>query len=163
MDSDFGNIVVSIPQPRNKLENGRGENDKVPRGIRKAVEANIRKVRMAEAKRRRSKEKSRKETRREEKKKKQKKEKIVEVKKVAEKWEIWDKEGKAARSEEEAKKLALEKFHQWIKVFGKKQSERMPTWKIWDYAIELKESFVPKKGKVYLLSKKESEEVREFV
>ena len=68
MDSDFGNIVVSIPQPRNKLENGRSENDKVPRGIWKAVEANIRKVRMAEAKRRRSKEKSRKETRREEKK-----------------------------------------------------------------------------------------------
>ena len=87
----------------------------------------------------------------------------MEVKKVAEKWEIWDKEGKAARSEEEAKKLVPEKFHQWIKVFGKKQSERMPTWKIWDYAIELKESFVPKKGKVYLLSKKESEEVREFV
>ena len=51
----------------------------------------------------------------------------MEVKKVAEKWEIWDKEAKAARSEEEAKKLAPEKFHQWIKIFGKKQSERMPT------------------------------------
>ena len=30
----------------------------------------------------------------------------------------------------EAKKLVLEKFHKWIKVFGKKQSERMPTRKL---------------------------------
>ena len=30
-----------------------------------------------------------------------------------------------ARSEAEAKKLVLEKFHKWIKVFRKKQSERM--------------------------------------
>ena len=61
-----------------------------------------------------------------EKKKKQKKRKIMEVKKVAEEWEIWDEEEEVARSEAEAKKLVPEKFHQWIKVFGKKQSERMP-------------------------------------
>ena len=35
----------------------------------------------------------------------------MEVKKVAEEWEIWDKEEKAAKSETEAKKLVLEKFH----------------------------------------------------
>ena len=29
--------------------------------------------------------------------------------------------------------------------------------------IELKEEFTPRKGKVYLLSKKEREEVREFI
>ena len=52
---------------------------------------------------------------------------MVEVKRVAEEWEIWDKEEKAARSEEEVKKLVLEKFHWWIKVFGKKQSEQIPT------------------------------------
>ena len=45
------------------------------------------------------------------KKKKQKKKKTVEVKRVAKEWEIWDKEEEAARSEEEAKKLVLEKFH----------------------------------------------------
>ena len=54
----------------------------------------------------------------------------VEVKRVAEEWKIWDEEEKAAKSEEEARKLVLEKFHQWIKVFGKKQSERMPTRKV---------------------------------
>ena len=41
------------------------------------------------------------------------------MKKVAEEWEIWDKEEEAARSEEEAKKLVPEKFHRWIKVFRK--------------------------------------------
>jgi len=30
----------------------------------------------------------------------------------------------------------------------------MPVQKVWDHAIELKESFVPKKGKVYLLLRK---------
>ena len=37
---------------------------------------------------------------------------MVEVKKIAEEWEIWDKEEKAARLESEAKKFVLEKFHQ---------------------------------------------------
>ena len=59
--------------------------------------------------------------------------------------------------------MVLEKYHQWIKVFGKKQSERMPTRKVWDYAIDIKERFVPRKGKVYLLSREEREEVREFI
>jgi len=64
------------------------------------------------------------------KKKKQKKEKTVEVKKVAEEWKIWDEGEEAARSEVEAKKLVSKKFHRWIKVFGKKQLERMPTRKV---------------------------------
>jgi len=87
----------------------------------------------------------------------------MEVKKVTEEWKIWDKEKEAARSEEEAKKLVPKEFHRWIKVFGKKQSERMPTRKVWDYAIETKEVFVLRKGKVYPLSREEREEVREFV
>ena len=49
----------------------------------------------------------------------------MEVKKVVEEWEIWDEEEEAARSEIEAKKLVPEKFHRWIKVFRKKQLERM--------------------------------------
>jgi len=87
----------------------------------------------------------------------------MEVKKVAEEWEIWDKEEEAAKSEAEAKKMVPEKYHQWIKVFGKKQSERMPTRKVWDHVIEVKEGFVPRKGKVYPLLREEREEVREFI
>jgi len=44
-------------------------------------------------------------------KKRQKKEKTIEVKRVAEEWEIWDKEEEVAKSEAEAKKLVPEKFH----------------------------------------------------
>ena len=35
----------------------------------------------------------------------------MKVKKVAEEWEIWDKEEETATSEAEAKKLVPEKFH----------------------------------------------------
>jgi len=69
----------------------------------------------------------------------------------------------AVKLEVEAKKMVSEKFHKWIKVFGKKQLERMPTRKVWDHAIEVKEGFVPRKRKVYPLSREEREEVREFI
>jgi len=39
----------------------------------------------------------------------------------------------------------------------------MPTRKVWDHVIEVKEEFVPRKGKVYLLLRKKREEVREFI
>ena len=61
------------------------------------------------------------------------------------------------------KKLVLEKFHKWIKVFSKKQSERMPTRKIWDHAINIKKGFVPRKGKVYLLLREERGKVYKFI
>ena len=80
-----------------------------------------------------------------------------------EEWEIWDEEEEAVKSEAEAKKLVLEKFHEWIKVFRKKQSERMLTRKLWDHAIDVKEGFMPRKGKVYPLSREKKEEVREFI
>jgi len=39
----------------------------------------------------------------------------------------------------------------------------MPTRKLWDHAINLKEDFVPRKGRTYLMSRQEKEEIREFV
>ena len=48
-------------------------------------------------------------------------------------------------------------------MFGKKQLERMPMRKLWDHTIDVKERFVLRKGKVYLLLREEREEVREFV
>jgi len=44
----------------------------------------------------------------------------MEIKKVVEEWEIWDKEEKAVKLEEKAKKMVPEKFYKWIKVFSKK-------------------------------------------
>ena len=82
---------------------------------------------------------------------------MIEVKKIAEKWEIWNKE------EEEEKKLVPECFHKQIHMFGKKQSERMPTRKLQDHAIKIKKKFVLRKEKMYPLSRKEREEVYEFI
>ena len=39
----------------------------------------------------------------------------------------------------------------------------MPTRKVWDHTIDLKETFKPKKGKIYLLSKDKREEVQKFI
>ena len=65
--------------------------------------------------------------------------------------------------EETVKKLVSKRFWKWKKVFSKRESERMPVQKTWDHAIELKEGFTPKKGKVYSLLREEREEVQAFV
>jgi len=70
---------------------------------------------------------------------------------------------KKDEDEETLRKLVPQRFWKWRKVFGKKESERMPVRKAWDHAIELKEGFTPKKGKVYSLSREEREEVQAFV
>ena len=54
-------------------------------------------------------------------------------------------------------------LHKYLKMFEKKESERMPMRKVWDHAIDLKEGFVSQKGKIYLLLRVEREEVQEFV
>jgi len=54
-------------------------------------------------------------------------------------------------------------FHRWLKVFGKVELERMPVWKVWDHAIDVKEDFKPSKAKVYPLSRNKREEVQKFV
>jgi len=39
----------------------------------------------------------------------------------------------------------------------------MPTRKVWNHAIDVKEGFVLRKGKVYPLLRKERDEMREFI
>jgi len=48
-------------------------------------------------------------------------------------------------------------------VFGKMELERIPTIKVWDHTIDLKEMFKPWKGRIYPLSKNEREEVQNFM
>ena len=67
------------------------------------------------------------------------------------------------KDKEVLRKLVPRKFWKWKKVFGKKESERILVRKTWDHAIELKEGFMPRKGKVYLLSREEREKVQKFV
>ena len=64
MDGDFENAMASLPQSRNKLEDRRGKDNKMSRGVWKTVEANAGKIRMAEIEGGRGKGGSRKEMRR---------------------------------------------------------------------------------------------------
>jgi len=59
--------------------------------------------------------------------------------------------------------MVLKRFLKWKKVFGKVELERMLTRKTWDYAIDLKETFKPRKGRIYPLSKNKRKEVQNFV
>ena len=89
---------------------------------------------------------------------------MIEVKRLAEEQEIWNKEEEeAAKSEAEARKLVLEYFHKWIQIFGRKTSKQMPIRKLWDYTIDMKEEFMPRKRKMYPLSREKREEVHEFI
>jgi len=65
VDDDFGNAVVGSPQSRNRLENRRGKDDKMPGEMWKTVEANAEKIRVIETEGGSGKEGSGKETRRE--------------------------------------------------------------------------------------------------
>ena len=59
--------------------------------------------------------------------------------------------------------MVPKQFYQWLKVFGKVESERIPLKKVWDHAIDIKEDFRPSKAKVYPLSRNEREEVQKFI
>jgi len=88
---------------------------------------------------------------------------ILEEEKMV-RWAMEDKEDWGRDEEVEADHKKIEemvpkRFLKWRKVFGKMESERMPTRKIWDHAIDLKETFKPRKGRIYPLSKNEREEV----
>jgi len=92
---------------------------------------------------------------------------ILEEEKIV-RWAIEDKEdwGRDKEVEVDPKKIeemVLKRFLKWRKVFGKVESKRMPTRKIWDYAIDLKETFKLQKGRIYPLSKNEREEVQNFI
>ena len=85
-----------------------------------------------------------------EKRKKPRRGKTIEVKGLAEEWEIWNEEDKAAKSEAETRKLVPECFYKQIQVFGRKASKQMPMKKLWDHVIDIKEGkgvFTIKGGK----------------
>jgi len=84
-------------------------------------------------------------------------EEIAIVRIVAEKKEELDKEDMiVVRKTEE---MVPRWFHKYLKMFKKKEPEKILTRKAWNYTINLREEFVPKKGKIYSLSRVEREEV----
>ena len=83
-------------------------------------------------------------------------------------WAVDNKENQRREKEVETdykkiKKIVPQKFLKQRKIFGKIESEKMLTRKIWDYTIDLKEVLKSRKGRIYLLSKNKREEVQNFV
>jgi len=95
--------------------------------------------------------------------KKEKRVAILEEEKIV-RWAVdnkedWKREEEVRVDHRKIEEIVPQKFIKWRKVFGKVESERMPMRKIWDHAIDLKETFKSRKGRVYSLSKNEREEV----
>ena len=82
------------------------------------------------------------------------------------KWKMLMKEkfdNEVKLDKEKVRKIVPPRFHIWLKVFEKAESERIPVRKPWDYIINLRKDFVPRKERTYLISREEKEKVREFV
>ena len=77
--------------------------------------------------------------------------------------EDWEREEEVEADHRKIEEMVLQRFLRWRKVFGKVELERMLTRKIWDHAIDLKEIFKPRKGRIYPLSRNKREEVQNFV
>jgi len=54
--------------------------------------------------------------------------------------EDWKREEKIEEDHRKIEEMVPRKFLKWRKVFGKVESERMPTRKVWDHTINLKET-----------------------
>ena len=54
-------------------------------------------------------------------------------------------------------------YHSYLDIFSEKAASRFPLRKPWDHAIDLKDTFKPKKGRLIPLSVEEQKEVSEFV
>jgi len=53
----------------------------------------------------------------------------------------WRRDEEIEVDHKKIEEIVLKRFLKWKKVFGKVESERMPTRKIWDHTIDLKETF----------------------
>ena len=77
--------------------------------------------------------------------------------------EDWGREEEMEADHRKVEEMVPKRFHKWLKVFGKLESERMPVRKAWDHVIDLNDDFKASKARVYSLSRNEKEEVQKFV
>ena len=54
-------------------------------------------------------------------------------------------------------------YHSYLDIFSEKAASQFPLRKLWDHAIDLKDSFKPKKGRLIPLLPEEQKEVSEFI
>ena len=70
---------------------------------------------------------------------------------MVDKKEDWGREEEIELDHWKIEGMVSKRFHQWLKVFRKVESERMPVRKVWDHAINLREEFKASKARVYTL------------
>jgi len=82
---------------------------------------------------------------------------------AADEKEDWGREEEMEINYRKIEGMVPKRFHRWLKVFGKMESEIMPVRKVWDHTIDVKEDFKPSKAKVYLLSRNKREDMQKFI
>jgi len=78
---------------------------------------------------------------------------------AADEKEDWGREEEMEADHRKVEEMVPKRFHRWLKVFGKVESERMSVRKVWDHAIDLNDDFKASKARVYPLFRNEKEEV----
>ena len=77
--------------------------------------------------------------------------------------ELYNKQTADKKRESDARKAVPKKFHKYLKVFSKLESEKLPPRREWDHAIDLKPEFQPKRFPIYRLTPKERQELDKFI
>ena len=77
--------------------------------------------------------------------------------------EDWGREKEIKADHRKVEEMVPKRFHKWLKVFGKVESERMLVRKAWNHVIDLNDDFKASKARVYPLSRNKKEEVQKFV
>ena len=77
--------------------------------------------------------------------------------------EDWGKEEEIEADHRKIEEMVPERFHRWLKVFGKVELERMPVIKVWDHVIDFNSDFKASKTRVYPLSRNKKEEVQKSI
>ena len=67
------------------------------------------------------------------------------------------------KTEKDPKKVVPPEFHDFLKLFDEKASERFPPKRPWDHKIELKDTFKPISMKPYRISPQEEEALNNFI
>ena len=67
------------------------------------------------------------------------------------------------KKESDPKKAVPKKFHKYLKVFDKVQSEKLPPRRPWDHEIKTIEGFEPKRMPIYHLTPLEQKELDKFI
>jgi len=74
-----------------------------------------------------------------------------------------EQEEEARENRWKVKEMVPKRFHRWLKVFGKQHLERILVQKPWNHAIDFQEKFIPRKRRIYPLSRIKREEVQAFI